>query len=94
MQEFLIVYLPGILIVGALLMMLVFGAMKAGPRLRGQGKLAIAAFVLPLLIFAIIYLVNAGNDDQFEIAMIMTAVVMIVSGLAALVIAGVRGLVK
>ena len=94
MQEFLIVYLPGLLIVGAFLMMVIFGAMNASGRLKGQGPIAIASFALPLAVFAIIYLVNSGNDDQFEIAAIMTAVVLIVSGLAALVIAGVRGLTK
>ena len=94
MLDFVVVYLPGILIVGATLMMLVFGIKNAASSLRGQGKLAIAGFLLPVIIFAIIYAVNAGNDDGFTIAMIMTAVVMMLSGLAALLIAGVRGLIK
>ena len=94
MIDFLVVYLPGLLIVGALVMMLAFGAKNAGSRLQGQGKLAIAAFGLPIAVFAIAYLVNSGSDDAFAIATITTAIVLIASGLLSLVIAGVRGLVK
>lgn len=94
MLQFLVVYLPALLIGGGLLMMLAFGLKNAAPRLRGQGKLAIAAFALPVVIFAIVYLVNASSEDAVALAFIMTAIVLVLSGLAALVIAGVRGLVK
>lgn len=78
----------------ALLMMVGFGAKNASSRLRGQGPLALAAFGLPIVVFVIIYLVNSGNESQLAMSLIMTAVVLILSGLAALLIAGVRGLVK
>ncbi|MEM6327399.1 MAG: hypothetical protein AAF791_09805 [Bacteroidota bacterium] len=94
MLDFLVVYLPGLLIVGGLIMMIGFGAKNASARLRGQGSLAIAAFALPLVVFGAAYLVNAGDDSALAIASIVTAVVLILSGLAALVVAGVRGLVK
>ncbi|MEM1056751.1 MAG: hypothetical protein AAGI52_14610 [Bacteroidota bacterium] len=94
MIDFLVVYLPGLLIVGGLVMMLAFGAKNAASRLQGQGKLAIAAFGLPLVVFGIAYLVNSGSDDALAVATIVTAVVLVASGLASLVIAGVRGLVK
>ena len=82
------------LIVVCAAMMLIFGAKNAASRLRGQGPLALASFALPVVIFGIVYAVNAGNEDGFAMAVIMTAVIMIFSGLAALVIAGVRGLTK
>lgn len=94
MKELLVVYLPGLLIIGSMVMMVVFGLKNAGARLRGQGKLAIAAFALPLLVFALAFAVNAGNEDGLAIASVVTAIVLILSGLAALLIAGVRGLVK
>ena len=76
------------------LMMVVFGAKNAAARLRGQGPLALASFLLPIVVFGIIYAVNAGNEDGLTTSVIMTAVVLIFSGLAALLIAGVRGLTK
>ncbi|WP_143536820.1 hypothetical protein [Rubricoccus marinus] len=76
------------------LMMVIFGVKNGAARLKGQGPVAIIAFVMPLAIFGIIYAVNAGNEDGLATAFIMTAVVLIFSGLAALVFAGVRGLLK
>ena len=78
----------------AALMMVGFGLKNAAGSLRGQGKLAIFAFALPLIVFVVAYLANAGNDAQMATAFITTAVVMILSGLAALVVSGVRSLVK
>ena len=78
----------------AALMMVGFGAKNAATSLRGQGKLALAAFALPIVIFAVVFLANAGSETQLEMAFIMTAVILIASGLLALLISGVRSLVK
>ena len=89
-----LIYLVMGLVAVSVIMMLLFGAKNGAARLQGQGKLAMFAFALPLIVFAIIYAVNTGHPNPFAIAMVTTAVVMIASGLVALLVAGVRGLVK
>jgi len=89
-----LIYISIALIAVCLFIMVAAGLKNAAGRLKGQGPVAIIAFVMPLVIFAIIYAVNAGQDDGLATAFIMTAVVLIFSGLAALVVAGVRGLLK
>ena len=89
-----LIYLTLGLIVVALLMMLAFGAKNAAWRLKGQGPLALFAFVLPVLVFVVAYAVNASADDGLALAAVTTAMVLIASGMLALVVAGVRGLTK
>ncbi|MFN3596705.1 MAG: hypothetical protein ACK41D_05485 [Rubricoccaceae bacterium] len=85
-----LIYLSLALIALSLLMMVGFGLRNGFARVRGESKLAIAAFVLPVLVLVIAYAV----DGRWEAAFIVTAVVMAASGLLALLISGVRGLVQ
>jgi hypothetical protein len=76
--------------------MLGFGIKNASHRLAGESKVGLAAFVLPVVILLVVYAVNIGNEDYnpWAIAFVWTAVVMTLSGLAALLIAGAKSLVS
>ena len=89
-----LIWITLIIIAACMLMMVLFGVKNGAARLKGQGPVALIAFVMPLVIFGIVYALNAGQEDGLATAFIMTAVVMVFSGLAALVVAGVRGLIK
>lgn len=88
-----LIYLCLGLIAVSLLMMVGFGLTHTS-RLGGDSKLTAAAFLMPVAIFAIVYAVNSGHDSPLVIATVVTAVVMALSGLAALLISGLRGLVR
>ena len=83
------VYLCLALIGISLLMMIGFGLKNAGTVLS-QSKLGLAAFALPLVIFAIAYMV----DGTMTGAAVGTAIALALSGFVALIISGAKGLVS
>lgn len=77
------------LIAVSLLMMIGFGLKNAGNTLS-QSKLGLAAFALPLVIFAVAYAVDGTATG----AAVATALFTALSGFVALIIAGARGLIS
>ena len=88
-METILIYVTLGLILVSLAMMVVFGLRNAGTFLQ-QGKLALAAFALPVVIFVIAYLV----DGTWTGAAVATALFTALSGFAALVISGVKSLIS
>ena len=80
-----LIYLVLALIAASILMMVVFGLRNAGTFLQ-QGKLALAAFALPLVILIVAYAVDGTWTGAFVAAAIFTAL----SGFVALLISGVK----
>lgn len=75
------------LILVSLLMMIGFGLKNAGTVLS-QSKLGLAAFALPVVIFVVAYAV----DGTMTGAAVATAIFTALSGFAALIISGAKGL--
>jgi hypothetical protein len=71
-----------------LAMMIGFGIKNASSRMAGQSKLGLAAFLLPVVILVIAYLVHGAWDG----AGVATALAMTLSGFLALIISGARSL--
>lgn len=69
-------------------MMLVFGLKNAGATIARESKMVLASFALPVVIFAIAYVVSQDVTS----AAIATALAMALSGFVALVISGARSL--
>ena len=84
-----LIWLALILIGLSLLMMIVFGLRNAGTFLQ-QGKLAMAAFALPVLILLVAYAVDGTWTGAFVAAAIFTAL----AGFAALLISGAKSLIS
>ena len=83
-----LIYLCLALVGISLLMMIGFGAMHGSHRLRGESKLGLAAFALPIIILVVAFAV----DGTWTGAAIATALFTALSGFAALLISGVKSL--
>jgi hypothetical protein len=87
-----LVYLCLIVIGLSLLMMVGFGLKNAGSTLTNS-KLGLAAFALPVLIFGVLFAVNQGAEyGAFLTAGVLTAAIMTVLGLIALIAFGTKSL--
>ncbi|MEM1115296.1 MAG: hypothetical protein AAF594_06340 [Bacteroidota bacterium] len=80
-----LIYLVLAIIFVSLLMMIGFGLRNSGTFLQ-QGKLALAAFALPVIILVVAFAVSQDWTSAFVMAAVFTAL----SGFLALVISGVR----
>ena len=85
-----LVYLVLAIVAVSVLMMLGFGLKNASHRLGGESKVGLAAFALPVLVLVIVFAVS----QDWTVAFVWTAVIVTLSALLALVIAGVRSLVS
>ncbi len=53
----------------------------------------IAAMLLPLVIFGICYAISLGAADPATTAMILTALVLLVGGILAILVTGIKGVI-
>ena len=87
-----LIWLALILIGISLLMMVGFGLKNAGTVLSGS-KLGLAAFALPVIILLILFAVSSGSDyGAWTTAAVLTAAIMTVLGIIALVVFGAKSL--
>lgn len=88
MDQILIYVSLGIIAV-CLLMIVGFGAKNAGARLKGESKMVLFAFALPLVLLGITFAVGGGSWTN---AFVYTAVLLTLLGLLSLLVTGARNL--
>ena len=87
-METILIYLALALIAGGLLMILVFGAMNAGNRFKGESKMVLFAFALPLILLGVMRAVGGDWTSAF----VLTAIWLTLLGLLALLVTGAKSL--
>lgn len=87
MDQILIYVALGIIAV-CLLMIIGFGAKNAGARLKGESKMVLFAFALPLILLGIMFAVYGTWTSAF----VVTAVTLTLLGLLSLLVTGARNL--
>ena len=73
-----------------LLVIVVFGIKSLA---EGKHRLwSIGAMLLPLVIFGVCYAISLGAAEPATTAMILTALVLLVGGIIAIVLTGIKGI--
>lgn len=83
------IWLSLALVVLGLLVIVVFGVKGL---LGGKHRpWSIGAMLLPLVVFGIAYVISSGSDSPTASAMILTALILLVAGIAAILVTGLKG---
>ena len=83
-----LIYVSIGIIAVCLLMILGFGAKNAGARLKGESKMVLFAFALPLILLGVMFAVSGTWTSAF----VFTAIALTLLGLLSLLLTGARNL--
>ena len=85
------IWLSLALVALGLLVIIVFGVKSL---IAGKHRLwSIAAMLLPLVVFGICYAISLGSPEPATTAMILTALVLLVGGILAILVTGIKGVI-